>query len=101
MADGTREDYELLAALEERFNEGLADRLLAAVESLRDSLSGYQVSRYEHSLQSATRVYRNGESEEMIVACLLHDVGDTQNCFDPAYESLPLEFFCANGAAGV
>ena len=34
MADGTREDYELLAALEERFNEGLADRLLAAVESL-------------------------------------------------------------------
>lgn len=161
MADGTKEDYELLAALEERFNEGLAERLLTAVTSLKDSLSGYQVSRYEHSLQSASRAFRSGESEEMVVACLLHDIGDTlapythgemvaailkpyveekiywvvkyhglfqmvyyahhtggdpnardmfkdhpyyqacvdfceqydQNCFDPAYESLPLEFF--------
>lgn len=77
MADGTKEDYELLADLEDKFNEGLADRLLSAVESLKDSLSGYQVSRYEHSLQSATRAHRNNESEEMVVACLLHDIGDT------------------------
>ena len=76
MADGTQEDYELLARLEEKFNETLPDRLLAALERLKDSLSGYQVSRYEHSLQSATRAYRNGESEEMVVAALLHDIGD-------------------------
>lgn len=77
MADGTREDYELLSRLEEKFNEALSDRLLKAVEALKDSLSGYQVSRYEHSLQSATRAYRNGESEELVVAALLHDIGDT------------------------
>lgn len=76
MADGTKEDYELLARLEEEYNKTLPDRLLAAVEALKDSLSGYQVSRYEHSLQSATRAYRNGESEEMVVAALLHDIGD-------------------------
>ena len=76
MADGTREDYELLDRLEHKFNEGLPDRLLAALERLKDSLSGYQVSRYEHSLQAASRAYRNGENEEMIVAALVHDIGD-------------------------
>lgn len=47
-----------------------------ALDKLKDSLSGYKVSRYEHSLQSATHAYRNGEDEEMIVAALLHDIGD-------------------------
>ncbi|MEM7133596.1 MAG: HD domain-containing protein [Chloroflexota bacterium] len=76
MADGTKEDYELLERLEERFNESLSDRLLAAVDKLKYSLSGYKVSRYEHSLQSATHAYYNGEDEEMVVAALLHDIGD-------------------------
>mgnify|MGYP006262167169 FL=1 len=39
-------------------------------------MEGYQVSRLEHSLQSATRAFRAGESEEMVVAALLHDIGD-------------------------
>lgn len=161
MADGTQEDYELLAELEAQFNQTLPDRLLEAVKKLKHSLSGYQVSRYEHSLQSATRAYRDGRDEAYVVACLLHDIGDElapythgemvaailkpyvpericwivkyhglfqmiyyahhtggdryardqfkghpwfddcaefcekydQNCFDPAYDSLPLEFF--------
>ena len=161
MADGTKEDYELLARLEKKFAEELPDRLLKALDDLKRSLSGYQVSRYEHSLQSATRAYRDGESEEYVVAALLHDIGDIlaphkhgemvaailgpfmsekmcwivkyhglfqmyyyahhlggdrngrdrfrdhpyyedtvefcekydQNCFDPEYDSLPIEFF--------
>jgi len=161
MADGTKEDYELLSRLEHQFNLTLPDRLLEAVKALQHSLSGYQVSRYEHSLQSATRAYRDGKDEEYVVAALLHDIGDVlapythgemvaailkpflparlcwivkyhglfqmyyyahhsgedrnardrykdhpwyhdcaefcenydQNCFDPDYESLPLEFF--------
>ena len=44
---------------------------------LTETLEGYQVSRLEHSLQSATRAYNNKESEEMIVATLLHDIGVT------------------------
>jgi predicted HD phosphohydrolase len=161
MAEGTREDYLLLQRLEEQYVESLPDRLLAAVEALQTSLSGYQVTRYEHSLQSATRAYRDGQDEDYVVAALLHDIGDVlapythgemvaailrpflperivwivkyhglfqmvyyahhygedrnardeykdhpwyddcaefcekydQNCFDPAYESLPLPFF--------
>ena len=46
------------------------------MSGLNETLEGYQVSRLEHSLQSATRAHRNGESEEMVVACLLHDIGD-------------------------
>ncbi|HEX6386146.1 MAG TPA: HD domain-containing protein [Anaerolineae bacterium] len=161
MADGTREDYELLGRLEEEYIKELPDRLLQALDALKSSLSGYQVSRYEHSLQSATRAYRDGRSEEYVVAALLHDIGDVlapythgemvaailkpfvaeeicwvvkyhglfqmyyyahhtggdrhardrfkdhpyydacvefcekydQNCFDPRYDSLPVEFF--------
>lgn len=44
---------------------------------MKNSLAGYQVDRYEHSLQSATRAYRDGADEEVIVAALLHDLGDT------------------------
>ena len=40
------------------------------------TLEGYQITRLEHSLQAATRAYRNDESEEMVVATLFHDIGD-------------------------
>ncbi len=76
MADGTREDYELLDRLEEEFAAGTADRVLAHLRELSGSLSGYQVDRLEHSLQSATRAYRDGADEEMVVAALLHDIDD-------------------------
>ena len=39
-------------------------------------MSGYRISRLEHSLQSATRAERDGADEEMIMAALLHDIGD-------------------------
>ena len=76
MAEGTREDYELLEKLEARFAEGTADRVLDQLRGLAGSLSGYKVDRLEHSLQSATRAYRDGADEEMVVAALLHDIGD-------------------------
>ena len=76
MADGTREDYELLERFEEEFAAGTADRVLAHLRELSDSVAGYQVDRLEHSLQSATRAYRDGADEEMVVAALLHDIDD-------------------------
>jgi predicted HD phosphohydrolase len=76
MADGTAEDYALLARYEEPFMAELPDRLLHALDGLKLSLAGYQVSRYEHSLQSASRAQRDGRSEEYVVAALLHDIGD-------------------------
>jgi predicted HD phosphohydrolase len=76
MAAGTREDYELLERLEAQFAAGTAHRVLDQLRDLAGSLAGYQVDRLEHSLQTATRAHRDGADEEMVVAALLHDIGD-------------------------
>ena len=76
MSKGTKEDYIFLDKHEKNFASKTADRILKFMSNLTETLEGYQVSRLEHSLQSATRAYKNGESEEMIVAALLHDIGD-------------------------
>jgi len=76
MEDGTREDYELLDRSEREYARGLPDAVLAAVKKLDHSLTGYPVSRLGHSLQVATRALRDGADDELIVAALIHDVGD-------------------------
>jgi len=50
--------------------------VLEALAKLDHSLEGYPVSRLEHSLQAASRAQRDGADEELIVAALLHDIGD-------------------------
>ena len=77
MAEGTKEDYEFLHEQEQLFMEDLPARLMDGLKALSEGFSGYAVSRLEHSLQSATRAHRAGESEELVVAALLHDIGDT------------------------
>ncbi len=76
MKNGTKEDYLFLDKHEKDFANKTADRILDFMSNLTETLEGYQISRLEHSLQSATRAYKNGESEEMVVATLLHDIGD-------------------------
>src|SRR6202008_1999627 len=76
MEDGTREDYLLLDQSERDFAAGLADRVLAALGKLDNTLEGYPVSRLEHSLQVATRAEVAGADEELVLAALLHDIGD-------------------------
>ena len=76
MKKGTKDDYLFLEKHEKNFAGKTADRILKFMSGLTETLEGYQVSRLEHSLQSATRAYRDGESEEMVVAALLHDIGD-------------------------
>lgn len=76
MKDGTYEEYQFLHKLEAQYILGLPERLLKSVENLGGTLQGYQISRLEHSLQSATRAEADGADKEMIVAALLHDIGD-------------------------
>ena len=77
MKDGTKEDYDLLSKYEEKFSKDLPDRVLEALKNLDSSVDGYQVTRLEHSLQSATRAEKDGADEEMVVATLIHDIGDS------------------------
>lgn len=76
MEDATREEYEFLDSLEHQYIDGLPDRLMEALRKLDTSLSGYQVTRLQHVLQGATLAHRAGESEEYVIAVLLHDIGD-------------------------
>ena len=76
MRYGTKEDYLLLEKYEKDFERKTADRILNFISTLNNTLEGYQVSRLEHSLQAATRAFKNGEDEEIVVAALLHDIGD-------------------------
>lgn len=76
MKDGTRDEYQFLRTLEHDYIAQLPDRILASVRALGDGLAGYRVSRLEHSLQAATRALRDGADTDMVVAALVHDVGD-------------------------
>ena len=76
MEDGTREDYEFLDRSEREYALRLPDHILAVLKKLDHSLEGYPVSRLEHSLQAATRSLKDGADDELVVAALIHDVGD-------------------------
>ena len=76
MADGTVEEYAFLGPLYAQCRAGVPDVLLTLLKQMRGDRLGYQIDRYTHSLQVATRAERDGADEETIVCALLHDVGD-------------------------
>lgn len=77
MDQGTYEDYQLLDGLYHKFAADLADRVISHLDHLKGDRLGYKIDRYQHSLQTATRAQRAGADDEMVVAALLHDIGDT------------------------
>jgi predicted HD phosphohydrolase len=76
MKDGTREDYLLLDQSERDFALTLPLRVLEALRKLDHSLQGYPVSRLGHCLQCATRARKDGADDELVLAALIHDLGD-------------------------
>jgi len=76
MKDGTKEEYLFLSKHEKKYIEGTADRLIKFMSGLSNTLEGYQITRLEHSLQTATRALNDKADDEMIVAALFHDIGD-------------------------
>jgi len=76
MKNGSKEDYLLLDKYEQEYLDGTADRILKFMSGLNSTLEGYKITRLEHSLQTATRAFNDKASEELIVAALLHDIGD-------------------------
>ncbi len=77
MDEGTVEDYALEAALAKPFMAATPERILAFMESLHYTFPGGRIDRHAHCLQTATRAEDAGECEEVIVAGLLHDIGDS------------------------
>ena len=82
MTEGTQEDWSLIAHDYVGFAAGLPDRVLAHLKLLDGDFGGFPIDRLTHSLQTATRAHRGGESEEYVVAALLHDIGDTLGSYN-------------------
>lgn len=76
MKNGTKEEYLMLDEHEKNYINGTADRIIKFMSGLNSTLEGYKITRLEHSLQTATRAYKDNASEELVVAALLHDLGD-------------------------
>ncbi|MEY4257079.1 MAG: hypothetical protein RLZZ141_2306 [Pseudomonadota bacterium] len=84
MKDGTKEDYDLLDESEREFAKQLPQHIMAALKRLDHSLEGYPLSRLGHSLQTATRALRDGADDELVVAALIHDLGDELSPYNHA-----------------
>ena len=76
MKQGSKDDYLLLDKYEREYIHGTADRIIMFMRRLNTTLQGYNITRLELSLQTATRALNDKAEEEMIVATLLHDIGD-------------------------
>jgi len=76
MIDGTQAEYLALEKLEHEYIQTLPQRICQSLMALQSGLGGYAVDRLEHSLQTATRAERDGADEELVVAALIHDIGD-------------------------
>lgn len=77
MDDATTEEIlRIFASANEHMHAALVPNLIGQLEALKGPTFGYRVDRYEHSLQSATRALREGASDDLVVAALLHDMGD-------------------------
>lgn len=78
MDDATAEQLAVVVAEAQKHLHGhLVGNVLALLDDLRGPTLGYAVDRYEHSLQTASRAHREGARIDMVVAALLHDVGDS------------------------
>lgn len=76
MENGTKPQWEYIAKSINHYNEGFVDRVVDTLKELEDDSSGFAVNRLEHSLQSATRCYRDNKDTELVVCALIHDIGD-------------------------
>lgn len=77
MKHGTKADYQMLTPrFEDHARGSLVGNLTTMLGMLKGDRLGYKIDRFDHSLQSATRAYRNNERIDLVVGALLHDVAD-------------------------
>lgn len=84
MEESTASEWQYIIAQLRPLAKSLPDRTLAHLEALKDDCDAFPVNRLEHSLQSATRAYRDGRDEEYVVMALFHDIGETLGLYNHA-----------------
>ncbi len=82
MEESTAADWQAIGTHFMPYAAELPDRVLTHLKLLDGDYGGFPVDRLQHSLQTATRAHRGGESEPYVVAALLHDIGDTLGSYN-------------------
>ena len=82
MEEAKAEDWAVIGNHFFGYGKGLPDRVLAHLKLLDGDYGGFPVDRLQHSLQTATRAHQAGESEDYVVAALLHEIGDTLGSYN-------------------
>jgi predicted HD phosphohydrolase len=77
MQAGTKQDWDIIGGAMVNHAVGVVDRVVNHLELLRGDHGGFAIDRLEHSLQTATRAYRDNRDTEYVVCALIHDIGDT------------------------
>ena len=94
LSESDREDLEFLEKCDLAYANQVGERLLQTLALLENAMSGFQVSRLEHSLQSTTRAWYDGADIDWVVSTLLHDIGDIHSPYDhDEYAALVLRPF--------
>jgi predicted HD phosphohydrolase len=73
MDEGTDEDFAVLPHVHEQTLRVLPDRLFTMLRELSQD-TAYNITRYDHCLQTATRALRDNKDDEYVAVALLHDV---------------------------
>ena len=76
LIDFATADWQRVCASVTGDTSGVADLVLAMLTRLKGASLAMPVDPFEHSLQTATRAFKDDASEEMVVCALLHDIGD-------------------------
>jgi predicted HD phosphohydrolase len=84
MAESTWDDWQKIVVADKRYQASIANRVLGQLKAYDGDFGGMAVDRLEHSLQSATRAFRDGMDEEYVVCALLHDIGESLSPFHHA-----------------
>ena len=75
MDQSTKEDWEHIAEAHMPHILDMPNRIIKMLYELQFIKGGFAVNQLEHCLQTATRAYRAGEDDEMVLLCLIHDIG--------------------------
>jgi len=82
MTEGTQDDWSIIASQFVPFAVNGGKRIMDHLRILKGDYGGFPVDRFEHSLQTATRAYKDGRDEEYVVCALIHDIGDTLGAYN-------------------
>lgn len=84
MTEGTQEDWDAIMQHLKPYAANGGARMLDHLRLLEGDTGGFPVDRLTHCLQTATRAFRDGRSEDYVVMALLHDIGDTLGAYNHA-----------------